>query len=117
MIFITSPFSALLSFFTSSLSCSLPLLLLSHSLLLSLRFLLWSFLSVFGVVAAAVAASAAALLPLVAAAVAVAGCCVVAAGAVSGKFFVISSFTQAIAELSGAIFCAARCVHVSWPSR
>ena len=59
-------------------------------------------------------------------AVAVAGCCVAAAGAalllVSGQFFSLSplvfSVTQAIAEqLSGALFCSARRVHVSWPSR
>ena len=71
MIFITCPLSPLLSS-SPPLSSFLPLLSVVSSLLLSLRFLLWLFLSLFCVVAAVVDASAAALLPLVAAAVA---CC------------------------------------------
>ena len=48
-------------------------------------------------------------------------CCVAAAGcSFRCSLFVISAcvFCQAIAEwLSGALFCAARCADVSWPSR
>ena len=70
------------------LSSSLPLLQLSH-LFFCLRFLLWSFLSMFCVVA--VAASGAALLPQVAAAVAAAGGAVVARFAAVLRFFRQSS--------------------------
>ena len=63
------------------------------------------------------------LLPLVAAGAGAGGggvwCCVVAAFRCSFSFFpLVFSVTQAIAEqLSGAFFCAARRVQISWPSR
>ena len=102
MIFITSPLSPLLSS-----SPSLPLLLFSH-LFFSLsvfcrgRFFLCfvlSFCCCFCCVC----------------------CCCCVAGAFRGSFSLFPlafSVTQAVAEcLSGPFFCAARRVHVGWPSR